>query len=151
MQDVHGTGRRRPMDGRVPCDSGRGATEPARAGCMRTVRRATLAATVLFASACAGPVLHTGSYEPSGSASERVYERYAPARLLAQAAALELTAEQVAALRALRDSAQAGGLTPLNAAQSARDVLRPTQRRAVEAVPRRPAPPMAPPAPPHRH
>jgi hypothetical protein len=117
------------------------------------VRRATLAATVLFASACAGPVVHSGSYEPSGSAaaSERVYERYAPARLLAQAAALELTAEQAAALGALRDSAQAGRLTPLDAAQSARDVLRPTQRRAVEATARRPAPLTPPPAPSHHH
>ncbi len=127
--------------------------EEKRAALMRTVRRAALAATALFASACAGPVLHTGSYEPSGSAaaSEPMYERYAPARLLAQAAALELTAEQVAALGALRDSAQAGRLTPLDAAQSARGVLRPTQRRAVEAAPRRPASPRPPPAPPHRH
>jgi len=131
---------------RPPADSARGR-------CTRTIRRATLAATVLFASACAGPVLHTGSYEPSGSADarERMHERYAPARLLAQAAALELTAEQIAALGALRDSAQAGRLTPLDAAQSARGVLRPTQRRAVEAPPRRPASPRPPPAPPHRH
>jgi hypothetical protein len=124
-----------------------------RAALMRTVRRAALAATALFASACAGPVLHTGSYEPSGSADARepMYERYAPARLLAQAAALELTAEQIAALSAIRDSGQAGRLTPLDAAQSARGVLLPTQRRAVEAAPRRPASPRPPPAPPHRH
>ncbi len=126
--------------------------EEHRAVPMRAVRRATLAATLLFASACAAPVLHTGSYERSAAEdAEPMYRRYAPARLLAQAAALELTAEQVAALGALRDSAQAGRLTPLDAAQSARGVLRPTQRRAVEADPRRPVSPRPPPAPPHRH
>jgi hypothetical protein len=140
-------------DGRVRCNSGRGATGTARSRCTRTVRRATLAATVLFASGCAAPVLYTGGYESGGAAAagEPMYQRYLPARLLAQAAALELTAEQVAALGALRDSAQAGGLTPLDAAQSARGVLRPTQRRAVEADPRRPVSPTPPPAPPHRH
>jgi hypothetical protein len=126
--------------------------EENRAALTRTMRRATLVATLLFASGCAAPVLHTGSYEPSGSAAgEPMYQRYLPARLLAQAAALELTAEQVAALGALRDSAQAGLLTPLDAAQSARGVLTPTQRRAVEAAPRRPVSPTPPPAPPHRH
>ena len=129
------------------------SADSARGRCTRTIRRATLAATVLFASACAGPVLHTGSYESRGAADagEPMYQRYLPARLLAQAAALELTAEQITALGALRDSAQAGRLTLLDAAQSARGVLRPTQRRAVEATPRRPASPTPPPAPPHCH
>lgn len=119
---------------------------------MGTVRAATLAATLLFVAACAAPALHTGSYEQSAAEdAEPMYRRYAPARLLTQAAALELAPAQVAALSAIRDSAVGGRLSELDAAQSARGVLRPAQRRVVEADPRvrSRAPASAPPPRPH--
>lgn len=126
--------------------------EESRAALIRTVGRAVLAATVLFLTACAAPALHTGSYERSAAEdAEPMYRRYAPARLLTQAAALELAPAQVAALSAIRDSAVGGRLSELDAAQSARGVLSPTQRRVVEADPRvrSRAPASAPPPRPH--
>lgn len=119
---------------------------------MGTVRAGTLAATLLFVAACAAPALHTGSYEQSAAEdAEPMYRRYAPARLLTQAAALELAPAQVAALSAIRESAVSGRLSELEAAQSARGVLRPAQRRMVEADPRvrSRSPASAPPPRPH--
>ena len=84
-------------------------------------------------------VMHGGAMMHQRAApadSAEAFElRYAPARLLDQGERLELTAEQIAVLGALRDSVQAGSLAPVEAAVQARAALRPLQQAAVEGAP----------------
>lgn len=125
----------------------------ARPGFVRGRWIVAAAAATLSLSGCAagmggmmaGGGMHgSAAREGEMSADVRVY---VPDRLLAQADALRLTAEQVVGLQRLRDAMRDDGLNPNVAANSARDILTASQRQTAE----RRGGPSTPAAPAHRH
>lgn len=130
-----------------------GVVSRARSGCVGGRWIVAAAVVSLSLSGCAagmggmmaGGGMHgTAAREGEMSADVRVY---APDRVLAQADALRLTAEQVVGLQRLRDAVRDDGLNPNVAANSAYDLLTASQRQTAE----RRGTPSTPAAPAHRH
>jgi hypothetical protein len=113
--------------------------------------RAWLAAGLMAGmSGCAagiGAMMAGGGMNGDRSAGAAPVARFAPDRVLAQADALRLTADQVVALQRLRDSQHDRLISAEVAAQGARNALTDEQIRMVE----RRQTPAAPAAPAHRH
>jgi hypothetical protein len=85
-----------------------------------------------------GALLGTGAMHgrPSMDRDAAAFvDRFGPARLLEQRQLLELSADQVAALEALRDDVVAERRTAEEAARVAYELLRPVQRAAVGGAP----------------